>query len=216
MVALRFTARNFDRAGAGLLAVNREIKTGGSDRLLHTVGQLVIREVQRGIRDQRSPDGTAYPIVTRFGSPGQRLRDTSRLLNSITYEIRGSKLFVGTNLAYAATQHFGEQGRKAKTARLIAIPMSRTVARAYRAGVSLREQYPDAFVFKSLSQGLFLVRKAGVGRSAKRQLEFLFRLVPSVDIQGVGFLGVSSVGGILIGNVVSERFGVLFNAGGRP
>ena len=38
---------------------------------------------------------------------GQTLRDSNRLMNSITHSIEGETLRVGTNVEYAAAHHFG-------------------------------------------------------------------------------------------------------------
>lgn len=159
-----------------------------SHDFLSGIGTLAVRSVTRDIRAQRSPDGTAYRAVTRFGQAGQRMIDTARLINSIHFEVSGESVFVGTNVDYAAAQNFGGTWGP-KTAKLLAIPLTRAIARAYIAGKSLRDQYPEAFIFKSGNQGLFLVRKdPKATKGSKRQLEFLFKLVPSVTIQGTHFL----------------------------
>lgn len=210
MALVSITTRGVDQAVRATEALRSEVRQPG-DQVLRAIGTLVVRDVQRGIRSQISPKGKPYPKVSRFGQPGRRLIDTNRLYNSITYEVRGGKVFVGTNLLYAPTQHFGELGRRAKNAKLLAIPMTRAIARAYRAGVSLREQYPDAFVFKSALQGLYLVRKRpGAGRGSKNQLEFLFKLVPSVDVPGTHFLGVSVAGEAQIRTMIQQRYGLIF------
>lgn len=163
--------------------------------MLESIGLLAVRATQRSIRAQTSPDGTPYPAVARFGQSAQRMIDTARLVNSITHEVRGQSVYIGTNVDYAAAQNFGGTWG-AKTAKMMAIPLSRKVSRAYVAGKSIREQYPEAFVFKSSTQGVFLVRKnPGATRGSKNQLEFLFKLVASVTIQGTHFLdGLSDEG----------------------
>ena len=44
------------------------------------------------------------PLKSRQGKP---LRDTGRLMNSITQTVTGSEVRVGTNVVYAAVHHFG-------------------------------------------------------------------------------------------------------------
>lgn len=44
------------------------------------------------------------PLNYRIGQP---LRDTNRLMNSITSKVRGDKAYVGTNVKYAPTHNFG-------------------------------------------------------------------------------------------------------------
>lgn len=157
--------------------------------MLRSIGMLAVRSTQRGIRAQISPDGAPYPAVTRFGQSAQRMIDSARLVNSITYEVTGQQsVVIGTNVDYAPAQNFGGTWGP-KKAKMMAIPLSRKVARAYVAGTSIRDQYPEAFVFRSGSQGVFLVRKQpGAKRGSKKQLEFLFKLVPSITIQGTHFL----------------------------
>jgi phage gpG-like protein len=163
--------------------------------VLRGVGELAVRSVKRGIREQREPDGTPYKPVNRFGQGGKRLQDTSQLLNSITYEISGDRVRIGTNVKYAAMQHFGGTQRPTH-AKALAIPMTRQVARAVAAAGNFRAAFPDAFVFRSISQGAFLVRrKPDVAMRTKgRGLEFLATLVKSVRIESTHFLGLSAEG----------------------
>lgn len=130
------------------------------DEMRRGIGMLAIRSVQRGMRQQRSPSGKAYPPVTRYGSAGQRLEDTGRLINSITYQLEGDLIVVGTNLAYARVQHEETSVLTPKHAKYLAIPLIRKVARAVASGGGFRAAFPDAFVFKARSGNLFLAHKA--------------------------------------------------------
>lgn len=187
--------------------------------MLRSIGLLAVRSVQRGIRDQKEPDGSPYPAVNRFGQGGLRMVDSARILNSITFQVTGHSVMVGTNVDYAPMQHFGTAGLpggvlKAKNAKLLAIPLTRQIARAYVAGKSLRDQYPDAFLFRSNSQGLFLVRKfPNAKRGSKRQLQFLYQLVSEVTIKGTHFLGVSAEGESDIGAFMFTAYLKRLNAG---
>ena len=177
--------------------------------MLRSIGLLAVRSVQRGIRDQKEPDGSPYAAVTRFGQGGQRMIDTARLLNSITFEVRGQSVAVGTNVDYAPAQHFGGTWG-AKSAQKLAIPLTRRVARAYVAGKSLRDQYPGAFVLKARTGNLFLARRVegsyfglplksineatGKRSRARAVVELLYMLVDSTTIKGTHFLGISNDG----------------------
>ncbi len=181
--------------------------------LLSGIGLLAVRDVQRGIRAQRSPDGKAYPTTTRFGEPAQRLRDTMRLYNSITFEVQGSKVLVGTNVKYAAMQNFGGTQRPSK-AKALAIPLTRQVARAVVAAGGYREAFPDAFVWRSSAQGVFLVRKnPNAGPRSKKQLEFLAILLKSVQIRGTHFLDrLSDLGETDIQVYIEKKIGQMWEA----
>lgn len=103
--------------------------------LLKRIGVFVSRsEVPRNFARQSSPDGEKWKPLSaqtkkarrgrhrrakavfegtgvktkRFS--GKILQDTGRLKASITYEIRGNAVAVGTNVAYAARHQFGFQG----------------------------------------------------------------------------------------------------------
>ena len=133
-VTIGVLLKGADRATKALLGVREEMGPKGT-RKLDVLGTLVVRGLQRGIREQRSPDGSPYRPVSRFGQSGQRLRDTGKLLRSFTYNIAGeNRVVAGTNAIQAATQHFGDPNRRPSRAKLLAIPMSRAIARAYVAG----------------------------------------------------------------------------------
>lgn len=176
-----------------------------SAETLRGIGTLAVRSVQRDIRAQRSPDGTAYRAISRFGQAGKRMIDTARLLNSIHFEvdISGMRVIVGTNIDYAVAQNFGGTWGP-RRAKLMAVPLTRQVARAYVSGKSLRDQYPNAFVLKARTGNLFLAQKidgratglplksinqeTGKRSRAAATVELLFKLVDSVTIYGTHFL----------------------------
>ncbi len=191
--------RKLNRAAATRGIVTRDVLEG--------IGFRAVRSVQRGIREQRSPDGAPYKPVSRFGAAGERLRDTSRLLKSITYQVEGDRVVVGTNVVYAATQHFGDPNRRAKNAKYLAIPLTRQVARAV-AGRGYREAFPHAFVFKSANGNLLLARK-----NASEGLDLLAVLKKSVRIQGTHFLGLSKAGEADILGYLERTIGKIVEGG---
>lgn len=203
------TLKGTERVLAVLNGLSREMV---DTKMLRGIGLLAVRSVQRGIREQKSPDGTPYPAVGRFGQGGKRMLDTARLLNSITFEVIGHGVIVGTNVTYAPAQNFGGTWGP-KKAQKMAVPLTRQVARAFVSGKSLRLQYPDAFVLKARTGNLFLARRLGAGdraiglplnivasktlggafnsykRSrAKAAVELLYMLVDSTTIKGTHFL----------------------------
>ena len=87
-------------------ALNRLLRLGEQPGpVLHALGRLLKTRVQLGFQAGRDPYGNAWlPLRSRRGRP---LRDTGRLMNSITYQVQGETLTVGTNVAYAPTHQFG-------------------------------------------------------------------------------------------------------------
>lgn len=72
---------------------------------LGAIGADIQRRVKLGFRSSTDPWGVPWkPIKHRKGQP---LVDTGRLRNSITYRSTADSVIVGTNVEYAAIQHFG-------------------------------------------------------------------------------------------------------------
>jgi phage gpG-like protein len=159
-----------------------------SGEMAEKIAGLAIRSVQRGIRDQKSPDGTAYKSVSRYGSPGKRLQDTRALYRSLAFEIRGTKIIIGTNLLYAARQHYGGVVTPVR-AKMLAIPLSRMAARAVATGGGFRAAFPNAFTFVSKAGNVLLAMRKSDGG-----LELLAVLKRSVKIWASHFLGLSKAG----------------------
>lgn len=194
---------NLQGADKVIATVNVLQRDAVSVETMRGIGTLAVRSVQRDIRAQRSPDGTPYRVVNRFGQAGKRMIDTARLINSIHFEVHGVRVLVGTNVDYAPAQNFGGTWGP-RRAKMLAIPMTRQVARAYVAGKSLRVQYPNAFILKARTGNLFLAQKidgraigfplksinndTGKRSRAKAEVELLFRLVDTTTIYGTHFL----------------------------
>lgn len=169
------------------LTALKEITSVQRRDILEGVGFRATRSVKRGIRNGVSPDGTVYPPVTRFGEPGQRLQDTKHLMNSITYQVGNGRVIVGTNVKYAAMQHYGGTQRPSK-AKMLAIPLTRQVARAVASSGGYREAFPGAFIFRSKAGNLILARRKD------GEIDPIAVLKKSVRIQGTKFLGLSKEG----------------------
>lgn len=75
------------------------------DPVLNAIGGEVLKRVQMNFRNSQSPEGVPWaPLKKRAGKP---LLDTTRLRNSITYQVSGDSVNVGTNVIYAAIHQFG-------------------------------------------------------------------------------------------------------------
>jgi phage gpG-like protein len=183
------------------LKLGADLTTGRAlTRMLRGIGLVGVRDVQRGIREQRSPDGTPYKPVKRFGLPGDRLRDTGRLLNSISYEVGPGRVTVGTNVKYAQLQHFGGVV-KPVNAKKLAIPFTRQIARAVASKGGFRAAFPDAFTFTSVRGNLLLARRLTIratrrrfALASKRYIELLALLVDSSEVEGTHFNDISTQG----------------------
>jgi phage virion morphogenesis protein len=74
-------------------------------RLFEQIGADLEAEVALGFNDGADPYGNAWAHpVFRDGQP---LRDTGRLMNSITHNADDKGVEIGTNVCYAATHQFG-------------------------------------------------------------------------------------------------------------
>jgi len=88
-------------------------KAGDLTPILDEIGDLIASEVALNFRDASDPYGKPWQeLKHRDGKP---LNDTGRLKDSITYNIFGYSVEVGTNVEYAPTHQFGaKKGQYAK------------------------------------------------------------------------------------------------------
>jgi phage virion morphogenesis protein len=85
---------------------------------MREAGQLLKTSTQLRFRSQRAPDGTAWEkSAAAIARRGQTLRHTSRLRNSITWQLTGTGVAVGTNVVYAAIHQFGGPIGRASSSR---------------------------------------------------------------------------------------------------
>jgi phage virion morphogenesis protein len=95
-----------------------ELKTRMGDLrpVLEAVGQIIQSGTQQRFIDQQAPDGTPWAALSpvtiamrRMAGRGgvEILRDTGRLMNSISYAVQGDSVKVFTNVAYAPTHQKG-------------------------------------------------------------------------------------------------------------
>lgn len=73
--------------------------------MMKVLGQTGVSKIKLGFRAGQAPGGGSWEsLKARAGSP---LRDTGRLMNSMTSRPTKDQVFIGTNLFYAATHQFG-------------------------------------------------------------------------------------------------------------
>ena len=90
--------------------LNRVLKeTKDSTELLHEIGSILESNTKERINSGIGVDDKPWQKSWRARvQGGTTLRDTSRLYNSIKYQIIGGKrVVVGTNVIYAPLMHFG-------------------------------------------------------------------------------------------------------------
>ena len=90
--------------------LNRVLKeTKDSTELLHEIGSILESNTKERINSGIGVDDKPWQKSWRARvRGGTTLRDTSRLYNSIKYQVIGGKrVVVGTNVMYAALMHFG-------------------------------------------------------------------------------------------------------------
>lgn len=79
---------------------------------LDDVGAAAAVSAQARIEAERGPDGAAWPALAastlkRRGANARALRHTARLYQSLTHQVQGRQVLVGTNVVYAAIHQFG-------------------------------------------------------------------------------------------------------------
>lgn len=88
---------------SALAKLTQQLKNNGP--VLNAIGGDVLKRVQMNFRNSQSPEGVSWKALkSRNGKP---LLDTTRLRNSITYQVEGDNVSVGTNVVYAAVHQFG-------------------------------------------------------------------------------------------------------------
>lgn len=76
--------------------------------VMEEIGAALKTSVQMRFERETGPDGQPWkPSLRAQAEGGQTLRDTGRLLQSITYRASAGEAEVGTNVIYAAVQQFG-------------------------------------------------------------------------------------------------------------
>lgn len=87
------------------------------DPLLAAIGDQQLNSARRRIADtKRAPDGSPWPSWSEGYARTREarhslLRSDGGLLDSLTYEVDGNVLTVGSNLVYAASHLYGDPDR---------------------------------------------------------------------------------------------------------
>jgi len=112
MINLSLDTTDIERALSNL-----QRNTNNLRQPLDEIGQTLADNIALNFRDEQSPDGQAWQglsdttIARRRHGNGSGsdkiLNDTGALKNSITHNVNGNSVEVGTNLEYATTQQFG-------------------------------------------------------------------------------------------------------------
>lgn len=77
-------------------------------KLFDEIGSYGVSSTQMRFIDQSDVDGNPWKMSWRASlQGGQTLRDTGRLMNSLTHNVIGTGVEWGTNVEYAAPLHFG-------------------------------------------------------------------------------------------------------------
>ena len=95
---------------SAILPALARLALGGNDKtqLFNEIGISLAENTRLRFSDQAGPDGTAWtPSRRAIAQGGDTLRDTGRLMASITHALLPDGVEVGTNVAYAPTLHFG-------------------------------------------------------------------------------------------------------------
>ena len=102
--------------------LNKVLKQAGDHtKLMHNIGSILEHNTKQRINTGIGTDDKPWQKSWRAKMQGgTTLRDTSRLYNSITYNVLdgGKRIVVGTNVFYAPVMHFGATIR-AKTGKYL-------------------------------------------------------------------------------------------------
>lgn len=90
-------------------------RMGNLTPVMDAVGQIIQSGTQQRFVDQQAPDGTPWAALSQVtldrrrkaGTGAQILRDTGRLMNSISYQVDGDTVTVFTNVVYAGMHQYG-------------------------------------------------------------------------------------------------------------
>jgi phage gpG-like protein len=142
------------------------------------------------------------------GQGGKPLRDTQRLLNSLTTsfpQLEGKDITISSNLPYASIHHTGGTIKPVK-AKSLSIPLTREARRIGGAGDFFRQNSrKNPFIIPGKKEGVAFV----VTKGARGGLDFHYMLVKQVVIPARPYLGsgpqdISELETLLVDLVVLE------------
>lgn len=87
----------------------QKMQLGGAEKVkgLGALGNVLANRIRLCFRLGQSPWGVPWKPLNPNYRTGQPLRDTGRLQRSITSQVQGDAVAVGTNVRYARTHQFG-------------------------------------------------------------------------------------------------------------
>jgi phage gpG-like protein len=191
-------------------------------------GEEMILQTQLRAAGGIAPDGSPWPVSARAaGMSGQTLEHSGKLIASVTYGYEPHDFLLFSDDIRAAVHQEGKTIYPKAGHRALAIPMSEKIANRYQAGVSIHDQYPDAFLMRSAIGNMFLVRRTAptgdqldkAARSGRApagkfgELEFLFMLVSSVTEPERRFIGYGGADIAWFEGRVVKHYG-MFDSGG--
>ncbi|CUH67989.1 phage virion morphogenesis protein [Thalassovita gelatinovora] len=108
MITEKFNATD---ALAGLARLDQGL--GNPQQLMQDIGELMVERTKQRFKEGTTPDGTAWAsnsaVTLKRKAPETRplFGSTGRLSSEIFYEADATQVSWGSNLIYAAVQHFG-------------------------------------------------------------------------------------------------------------
>lgn len=91
-----------------LISENANKLTSERKKLLESVGEVIVSSSVDRFKEERSPEGKRWRKSRRAAlQGGKTLSDTGLLQKSLSKQVVGSSVFVGSNLAYAGIHQFG-------------------------------------------------------------------------------------------------------------
>lgn len=91
-----------------ILAVLSRFASLNQTAMFEEIGAHQVNSTQQNFLNQSTPDGSPWKQSWRAKlQSGETLRDTGRLMNSITFNASANGVEVGSDLDYAHVMHFG-------------------------------------------------------------------------------------------------------------
>lgn len=129
--------------GGVVEALNRLLAIGEDlNPVLNALGQKLEDRTKEGFATSTDPYGRQWaPLKTRQGKP---LLDRGQLLGSISYQVEGNSVEIGTNMPYAPTHQFGAtiEAKDAKALRFFVDGHPVFVGRGHKITIPAREMFP--------------------------------------------------------------------------
>jgi hypothetical protein len=179
-------------------------------------GEEVILQTQIRAAGGVAPDGTPWPVSARAAGVGRHtlnrtgntLNRTGKMIASATYDYTAHEFSLYSDDIRAAVHQEGKTIYPKPGHKALAIPLTDAIANSYKAGVSIRDQYPNAFLFVSEMGNAFLAQRLEGG-----ELEFLFQLVSSITEPERPWLGYAPADIAYFEGRVIQHYG-MFDSGG--